>query len=80
MRNTASRLKERFTAAQMIDQVDAQAQWQRYLDSPDDKTSLDAWKYLNDRVYGKAKQTTVLEGDVDKPVAMRVEIIHIGGK
>lgn len=47
---------KRLLPKEFLDSRDSTAQWKRYLDSEDDKVSLDCWKYLHDRVYGKPAQ------------------------
>jgi hypothetical protein len=39
--------------------------WRRFLESPDERIAFDAWKYLNDRVYGKPPQSMRLGSDPD---------------
>jgi len=58
--------------------LDAPAYWGKYLNSHDERISLDAWKYLNDRAYGKAQQAVTVSGDDEKPLGFRVEIVHVG--
>jgi hypothetical protein len=53
---SATTLASRYTAAQVLDRVHAENMWLRYLNSEDERISLDAWKYLNDRVHGKPAQ------------------------
>ncbi len=50
--------------------------WKSFLESEDERIALDATKYLTDRLFGKASQTTVLSGEVDQPLVVH----HIGGK
>jgi hypothetical protein len=56
------------TAKQFIETVNCKAQWKRYLESPDDKVSLDCWKYLNDRVDGKPTQAVDLTARLDTTI------------
>lgn len=46
----------RYTASQVMDRLDINAMWSKFLNSDDERISLDAWKYLNDRVHGKPAQ------------------------
>ena len=53
----------------VLESCDSTAQWKRYLNSEDDRVSLDCWKYLHDRVYGKPKQA--IEGDLTIDLAVK---------
>lgn len=64
-------LAARFTAAQVMETLDTKARWMRFLDSEDEKVSFDAWKLLNERVYGKAAQSMKIEGDLGIEVAVK---------
>lgn len=54
--SSAKTLAARFTALQVMDTLDTSAMWAKFLQSEDERISLDAWKYLNDRVHGKPAQ------------------------
>lgn len=47
--------------------------WLSFLDSDDPKISLDATKYLTDRLFGKAQQTTVLTDPTGGPLIFMVK-------
>lgn len=54
---SAKTLAARFTAQQVMETIDTSAMWNKFLRSNDERISLDAWKYLNDRVHGKPAQS-----------------------
>lgn len=68
-------LAARFTAKQVLDNVDQQRMWRRFLDSEDEKVSLDAWKYLNDRVHGKPKQAVENTGADGGPIEIVKRVV-----
>ncbi len=53
---------------------------EKMLDSKDERISLDAEKYLMDRLYGKGSQLVDMKhsGDKEQPVPFVVKIVHIG--
>jgi hypothetical protein len=73
---TAELMAKRASAAEVLGSVNQQRMWRRFLESPDDKIALDAWKYLNDRVYGKPKQAMQLAREGGSEVQFRV--IRVG--
>lgn len=54
--SSAKTLAARFTAQQVMETINTSEMWQKFLKSRDERISLDAWKYLNDRVHGKPPQ------------------------
>jgi len=74
----AERLAKRAKAAEVLDGVDQQRMWKRFLDSSDERIAFDAWKYLNDRVYGKPPQSMRLGSDPDAaPLPSEHRIIFV---
>lgn len=54
--------------------------WKKYLNSSDERVSLDAAKYLTDRLYGKARQAVELSGQGGGPILSEHKIVFIDGK
>lgn len=67
-------LASRFTAAEVLERVDQQAMWKKFLESKDQRVSLDAWKYLNDRVHGKPAQAMDVTSKGDSIKAILIDI------
>jgi hypothetical protein len=75
-KSNASKLIEAGFVADWFTADYQQIKWKSFLESEDERIRLDACKYLTDRLFGKASQTTVLSGEVDQPLVVR----HIGAK
>jgi hypothetical protein len=74
----AQLLAKRLTPKEYLDGRDSTSMWNRYLDSEDDKVSLDCWKYLHDRVMGKPAQSLDLNHGGEIEVIKRVVLGKLG--
>jgi hypothetical protein len=72
---TAEVLARRASAAEVLQEIDQKRMWRRFLDSDDEKVSLDAWKYLNDRVHGKPKQAVENTGPDGGPIEIVKRVV-----
>lgn len=45
----------------------------KILDNPEHPAWLGAWKFVAEQAYGKSAQTTVLQGDEQKPLRIVIE-------
>lgn len=62
----------RYSASQALEATDQGKMWRKFLHSDDERISLDAWKYLNDRVHGKPAQAMDVSMDTKVQVIKRV--------
>jgi hypothetical protein len=56
-----------------LQEIDQQRMWTKFLYSEDERVSLDAWKYLNDRVHGKPKQAVENTGPNGGPLELALK-------
>jgi hypothetical protein len=67
--SSAEVLAHRASAAEVLQGIDQQRMWTKFLYSEDERVSLDAWKYLNDRVHGKPAQAVDMTSKGEKVAA-----------
>jgi hypothetical protein len=67
----------RASAAEVLQGVNQERMWKRFLDSEDEKVALDCWKYLNDRVHGKPKQSVESTGPDGGPIETIVKQVIV---
>lgn len=70
---SAEVLARRASAAEVLQEIDQQRMWTKFLYSEDERVSLDAWKYLNDRVHGKPKQAVENTGPNGGPLELALK-------